>query len=141
MPRTPGVLPAPRVLAARRLANTIVPRPHGVAVRIRDTVMIDAENALDAADHSADGRSDDGTDRPRDPTTFVESIYGSTGDALCLSHRRHREHHENCAYTRLQFHRLFLLLTLVASVERQRMAINEGRSVTDRWQQRHTSTE
>jgi len=65
--------------------------------RISDRTMIDAEHALDAADHATDGRADNRADRTGDPVAFLESMRSATRDALCLRGQRRRRHCEEYA--------------------------------------------
>src|SRR5436305_8089792 len=55
---------------------------------ITHALMVDAEHAFDAADHTADRRADDRADRARDAVALMKSICRPARDALRL--RAHR---------------------------------------------------
>src|ERR1041384_2795931 len=58
----------------------------GVAMR-----MVDAEHALDPADHAADRGADHRADRTRDAVAFVKAVRGPARNALRLRRQRRRE--------------------------------------------------
>jgi hypothetical protein len=80
---------------ARTVANR--GRRSIVAVVISDRVL-DAEHALDAADHAADRRADDCADRPGNAVAFVKSMRGTARHTLRL--RCHRRAHQCKEYAR-----------------------------------------
>src|SRR5204863_43606 len=65
--------------------------------RVGRAALVDAERALDAADHAADRGADDCADRPGDAVAFMKSIRGPARDALRLRGHRRREQCEQHA--------------------------------------------
>jgi hypothetical protein len=65
----------------------------------------DAEQALDAPDHAADRRADDGADRARDPVAFIRTMDETAGNALRLRRERESDGGDNDGYAQqLRFH-------------------------------------
>jgi hypothetical protein len=87
---------------------------------VRRVAMIDAEHALDTADHAADRRSDNRADRARDAPALVKSVGRATRHALRL--RRHRREAKCEKYARKYnspSHRFSFLCVVRGSVGRQ----------------------
>ena len=53
--------------------------------------MVDAEHALDAADHAANRGADHRADRARDAVALVKAVRGPTRNALRLRGQRRRD--------------------------------------------------
>lgn len=79
------------------LAMTIRRRRGVLAIRIGDRALVDAEHALDAADHAADRRADHGADRARDAVAFMEPVRGAARNALRLRRKRRCDNGEKHA--------------------------------------------
>ena len=88
--------------------------------------VVDAEDAFDAPDHTADRGADDGADRSGDPVAFVEPVRGAARDTLGLRGRRSRDQCEEYAREYNSFH-CFSFVAWRAG----RLAANQGGSVTN----------
>jgi hypothetical protein len=78
-----------------------VPRPVGIFVVI---ALIDAEHAFHATDRAADGGADNSADRPRDATTFIETVGSTSRNATFgLCGGGHRQRRETCSANQ-EFH-------------------------------------
>src|SRR5436309_1158733 len=117
--------------APRRIVRVMTPRLVAINARrrrlfklgITDTLMIDAEHTLDAADHAADRGADDRADRPGDAVAFMKSIRRAARDALRLRGHRRRENCEQYA-SQYSFHHLPF-----SRLRARGLAANEGHSV------------
>ena len=73
---------------------------------VAGVVMVDAEHALDAADHATDRAADDGADRSGAAVAFIKTMRGAAGNALRMR-RRSGEDCKNRADDRYaKFHEL-----------------------------------
>jgi hypothetical protein len=69
-------------------------------VRIGDRAWVNPENALNATDNAADGRTNNGADRAGNATAFVETVSRPPGNptrCLRLRRKRHRHNRQQCA--------------------------------------------
>ena len=87
--------------------------------------MVDAEHALDAADHAANRGADHRADRPRDAVALVKAVRGPARNALRLRGQRRRDGCEKYAREYCQSHYPSLLVRM----KRAGLAANEGRTV------------
>lgn len=61
------------------------------------SLLVDAENALDAANHATDRAADNGADGTGDAAAFIESMGDATRHTLGLRRDRSRQRCEQCA--------------------------------------------
>jgi hypothetical protein len=83
----------------------------------RSRPVVDAENALDATDDTADRAANNGADRTGNAIAFRNAIRNAARDALSICRKRRSEHCQQCAGRQeLKLHNITLIELNVGTV-------------------------